>query len=170
MADLNQVSQEEEIEVSSTQSRSLPILKKSVGPLRATSDKRQQRFGHLNTLFALIDDDGSRELNFEEIFGFLNERNGGVFDRDFAMEIFQVMDKDCSHTVNRQEFIANFVLVEKMIDKRLKMIHLTMKAIESKLETLADEQEKEALQENIAKCREEIAFWHDRMRQLQVNN
>lgn len=170
MADSIPVVEEQEVLVTSTPVKSLPLLKKSIGPVRASSDKRQQRFGHLNTLFALIDDDGSRELTFDEIFGYLNEKNGGVFDRDFAMEIFQVMDKDSSQTVNKQEFITNFVLVEKMIDKRLKMIHITMKAIESRLDTIQDEQEKEDLRENIAKCREEIAFWHERMRQLQVSN
>lgn len=98
----------------------------------------------------------------DELYNFLNEREGGTFDRSFVEEVFQLMDKDGSHTVNRDEFIRNFAIAEKMIEVRLKNTAKKIMQLEKRINEIDDDR-KADLVEKLRQARGEINYWRRRI-------
>jgi hypothetical protein len=79
----------------------------------------QDRYDRLRKEFSEIDQNGDKNLTFDEVHQFLSQKSRGSFDRNLALELFAKMDRNQDSVVTTEEFIWSYVDAERLITQRM---------------------------------------------------
>lgn len=102
-----------------------PLVNQALGTIRPSltmsrlTANMQDRYDRLRKEFSEIDQNGDKNLTFDEVHQFLSQKARGSFDRNLALELFAKMDRNQDSVVTTEEFIWSYVDAERLITQRM---------------------------------------------------
>ena len=111
---------------------------------------QSKRRKELEQAFEEIDVNHDNLLSQQELFSFLDLRNGGVqYDREIANQIFERMDINQDGEVTIQEFISIFIEAEEILNEKIKIAEENIKNFESEMSKVESDLMSSKKEENI---------------------
>lgn len=102
-----------------------PLVNQALGTIRPSltmsrlTANMQDRYDRLRKEFSEIDQNGDKNLTFDEVHQFLSQKSHETFDRNLALELFAKMDRNQDSLVTTEEFIWSYVDAERLITQRM---------------------------------------------------